>query len=59
MEENGRVNQIAEGQITLKQGEYKTVTKSYTITATVRQAQIFVKLTNENRYIYFKIKGTQ
>ena len=59
LEENGQTTQIDKGQFSLKQNEYRTITESYALTTPVQLAKIFVKLNNENRYIYFEIKGTQ
>ncbi|MFA5750361.1 MAG: hypothetical protein WC895_04010 [Candidatus Shapirobacteria bacterium] len=56
MDNNGQITQIDKGQISLKRNENKTITESYTITTPFNQAKIFVKLTNKNNYIYFKLK---
>ncbi|MGA3292213.1 MAG: hypothetical protein ABSC49_03670 [Candidatus Microgenomates bacterium] len=59
MEEGGEVIQIDNGQFSLEQGEYKTIAETYVLKVPVQQAKIFVKLTNENKYVYFKIRGMQ
>jgi hypothetical protein len=59
MDNNGQIIQIDRNQISLKQNEVKTITESYTLTNPINQAKIFVKLPNENNYIYFNLKQIQ
>jgi len=56
MDNNGQITQINNGQVSLKQNESKTINQNYTITTPINIAKIFVKLTNGNNYIYFKVK---
>ena len=56
MDNNGQITQIDNNQVSLKQNEYKTISESFTLTTPINVAKIFVKLTNDNNYIYFKVK---
>ena len=56
LDNNGQISQIDKNQSLLKPNESKTITESYVINTPFNQAKIFVKLVNENNYIYFKLK---
>lgn len=58
IEENGQTTPIDKDQFTLKPDEYKTISQSHVMMVTPGAlAKIYIKLTNENRYINFEVKG--
>jgi len=58
IEENGQTTQIDNGQFSLRQNEYKTITEAHTMTVVSGAlARVHVRLNNENKFIYFEVKG--
>ena len=58
IEDNGRIIPIDRGQFVLKPDEYKTISQTHVMMVTPGSlARMYVKLTSENRYIYFEVKG--
>ncbi len=59
LEENGQRTMIDSNQFILKANEYKTTTEAYTVTRPIGLAKVYVSITNENKYIYFEMKGNE
>ncbi|HWA51823.1 MAG TPA: hypothetical protein VG895_02095 [Patescibacteria group bacterium] len=59
IEENGRDTQIMQGEAYVKQNSSTTISVSYQLATLIRNAKVYVRLTGENQYIYFQMKGAQ